>query len=615
MSTNRILLATASLLLLSKTAFASDNASLPGGLTIGSLVVAGIVVVIALVIVAVIALIMKQYIKVPPNQAAIISGRRHKLSDNGDTIGYRIVQGGATFLIPVIERADYLSLEVMNIPIVTTDAITREGVPLTVRTIANVKIGGDEGSLRNAAERFLGQDDAKIRGIVSQTLEAHLRSICGTLSVEEINNDRQQFSQKMVSEAMGDLKKLGIVIDAWAVQHIEDTQGYLTSLGKRRIAEVKRDASIGEAKALRDGNIQTAEANSEALTKSSEAQRAGEVAKNQNLALIAQAERDRAVKQAQFDATIATEKARTEQAGPLAKAEAERAVLVARVESERAKVEAEIRLQETHAARREAELKATVVKQAEADRQTQIIEAEGERQAAVIKAGGEKEAAVLSAEAVKLRTIAEGEANAMKIKALGLAEAETLKAKLIAEAEANKAKLLAAAEGEAAMLRQRGNAEAEAVKAKLLAEAEGTKAKLLAEAEGVLKKAEAFQQLDQAGRFMSILEHAPAIIEALGTAGNQVVEPAFRAIGAGLGNIERLSIVDTGSGSDGASALSRLAGTAPEVFFGALQKAKALGFKPEDLLAKIGIKLEDIGITVTPKTPALPAEAAPAKSE
>jgi flotillin len=212
---------------------------------LGGLFVPVIVVVCVLAVLIAISLFLRNYIKVPPNKVAIISGRKHKLS-TGETIGFRLVRGGATFKWPLLERVDYLGLDVLSIAVAIKKAITLEGVPLNVAAIANVKFGSDDVSLRNAAERFLNMSEDAIEKIILNTLEGHLRSICCTLTVEQINSDRQKFAQQMVGEAAVDLQRMGIVIDALVVQHIEDEQQYLTSLGLKRTAEVQRDAKIVE---------------------------------------------------------------------------------------------------------------------------------------------------------------------------------------------------------------------------------------------------------------------------------------------------------------------------------------------------------------------------------
>ncbi|HEX6623031.1 MAG TPA: flotillin family protein, partial [Pyrinomonadaceae bacterium] len=215
-----------------------------------------IVLVVSLAIIIAFWLLSRNYIKVPPNEAAVISGRSRKLSD-GTTVGYRLVRGGATLIFPFLEKVDYLNLNVLTVPLATSRAYTGQGVPVSVKAVANVKIKGDDESLRAAAERFLGMKQEEFHRLVFQTLEGHLRAILGTLTVEEINNDRQSFAQKLTTEAAGDLEKMGIGLDALTIQEISDEEGYLDALGKRRTAEVKRDAQIGEAQATRDSKIQS----------------------------------------------------------------------------------------------------------------------------------------------------------------------------------------------------------------------------------------------------------------------------------------------------------------------------------------------------------------------
>src|SRR5918997_6107246 len=160
------------------------------------LIIVGVVAVIVISLLVVLMLISKNYIKVSPNQAAVISGRSRKLGD-GTVVGYRLVRGGATLIVPFLEKVEYLSLNVLTVPLATSRAYTVQGVPVSVKAVANVKIKGDDDSMRAAAERFLGMQHDEFHKLVFQTLEGHLRAILGTLTVEEINNDRQSFAQKL----------------------------------------------------------------------------------------------------------------------------------------------------------------------------------------------------------------------------------------------------------------------------------------------------------------------------------------------------------------------------------------------------------------------------------
>ena len=397
------------------------------GLETSAMMVAIAVLLGLVAIFAAMALFARNYIKVPPSTVAIFYGRKHRIADergNQSTVGFRIVRGGAALRVPVLEQVAYLSLNIISIPLRIQRAYTKEGVAVTVEAVANVKIAGDDVSLRGASERFLGMTSEQIKGVIFQTLEGHLRAILGTLTVEEINADRQAFAQKMTDEAAVDLKKMGVNIDILTIQQISDEMGYLDALGKKRTAEVKRDAIIGEAQAQRDATIKSAMADQEGKTKRYEADVA-----------IAQSLRDKESRQAEFDAAVKAKQAEADQAGPLATATARQKVTEQETKIEQVRKQQEVLVQAQEAQRREQELLATVVKPAEAARQAAILKAEGERQATVIRAEAtQKELEFQGAgEAAKIERI--GRAEAAKVLAVGEAEAEVIKKKLLAEAE------------------------------------------------------------------------------------------------------------------------------------------------------------------------------------
>ena len=397
------------------------------GMELSAIAVALAILLALLGLFAAMALFARNYIKVPPSMVAIFYGRKHTIVDEKgqrSTVGFRVVRGGAALRVPVLEQVEYLSLNIISIPLKISRAYTKEGVPVTVEAVANVKIAGDDASLRSAAERFLGMSTEQIKGVIFQTLEGHLRAILGTLTVEEINADRQAFAQKMTDEAALDLKKMGVNIDILTIQQISDEMGYLDALGKKRTAEVKRDAVVGEAQAQRDAMIKSALADQEGKTKRYEADIA-----------IAQSLRDKESKQAEFNAAVESKNAESAQAGPLATAIAKQRVTEQETRIEAVKKQQEVLVQEQEVARRERELQATVVKPAEAERQAAILRAEGEKQATIIRAEATaKELEYKGAgEAAKIEKI--GRAEAAKVLAVGEAEAEVVKLKLLAEAE------------------------------------------------------------------------------------------------------------------------------------------------------------------------------------
>ncbi|MBI4477844.1 MAG: flotillin family protein [Acidobacteria bacterium] len=433
----------------------------PFGIEFSAITVAFAILLALLGLFAAMALFARNYIKVPPSTVAILYGRKHSITDekgNRATVGFRVVRGGAALRVPVLEQVDYLSLNVISIPLKISRAYTKEGVPVTVEAVANVKIAGDDMSLRSAAERFLGMTTDKIKEVIFQTLEGHLRAILGTLTVEEINADRQAFAQKMTDEAAVDLKKMGVNIDILTIQQISDEQGYLDALGKKRTAEVKRDAVVGEALAQRDATINSAMADQEGKTKRYEADVA-----------IAQSLRDKESRQAEFDAAVKAKQAEAEQAGPLATAIARQKVTEHETRIDQVRKQQEVLVQEQEAARKEKELQATVVKPAEAERQAAILRAEGEKQATIIRA-----------EATQKELEFEGAGEAAKIEKIGRAEA---------------AKVLAVGE----------------------AEAEVIKKKLLAEAEGLQKKAEAWKNFNEAAVINLVVDKMPQLAQAFAT--------------------------------------------------------------------------------------------------
>jgi flotillin len=265
-----------------------------------------IILFVVLALFIAIGLFSRNYIKVSPNMVAVFSGRKRKLAD-GRVVGYRMVKGGAALRIPLLEKIDYFSLNVITIPLEIKRAYTSKGVPVSVKAVANVKIRSDDTALQAAAERFLGMTPEQTQRVIFQTLEGHLRSILGTMTVEEVNSDRSTFAQKLTSEAATDLEKMGLGVDVLTIQEISDEEGYLDALGKRRTAEVKRDATIGEAEATRDSKIRSAQALQE-----------GEQAKFAADGNIAQAQRDFAIRQAGYAAEIETKKAKAALGGPFA---------------------------------------------------------------------------------------------------------------------------------------------------------------------------------------------------------------------------------------------------------------------------------------------------------
>jgi flotillin len=363
-----------------------------------------------------------RYKKVGPNEVLIISGRGVGTTDPGTgqkmRRSFRIVRGGGTFIWPVVERVDNLSLELMTIEVVTTNVYTSQGVPVTVDGVAQVKVGSDDVSIVTAAEQFLSKSTKEIQNVALQTLEGHLRAILGTLTVEEIYRDRDKFAQRVQEVSALDMKNMGLTIVSFTIKNIHDEQGYLDALGQARIAEVKRDATIGQANAQRDATIQSARARQE-----------GEVAKFEAETKIAEAQKNFAVQKASYDADVNQKKAESELAYTLQQNITNQKVKEQEVQISVVEKRKQIEVQEQEVARRERELEATVRKPAEAEQYRIRTLADAKKYQTETEAAGQSAAT---------RNLGAGEADANK--ARGLAQADVIQAQGFAEAQATSKK-------------------------------------------------------------------------------------------------------------------------------------------------------------------------------
>jgi len=383
---------------------------------------------VAIVAITVIITFLSRYTKVGPNEVLIVSGRKHRLGD-GSQVGFRIVKGGGTFVLPVIEKVDILSLELLTIDVQTPEVYTSKGVPVKVDGVAQIKVKGDDVSISTAAEQFLGKATDEIRNIATQTLEGHLRAILGTMTVEEIYQNRDAFASKVQEVAAGDMANMGLSIVSFTIRDIRDSQGYLDALGKPRIAQVKRDATIAQAEADRDSIIRSAQAN-----------QAGQEAKFVADTKVAEAQRDYQMKVADYQASVNQQKAQSDLAYDLQKFKTGQLVKAEEVQVQIIEKQKNIELQQQEIMRKQRELEATVQRPADAERY--------------------RVETLANAKNFQLETEAAGAASATK--ATGFASADVAKATGLAEAEANKARGLA----EASVIEAQGKATAEAMRVK-----------------------------------------------------------------------------------------------------------------------------------------------------
>ncbi len=197
-----------------------------------------------------------------PNEVLIFSGRSRTLSD-GSRVGYRVIQGGRGFRIPIIEEVAHLSLNTIPIDLTVSNAYSKGGIPLMVRAIANVKISSGEHELNNAVERLLGKDLEEIQTIAKETLEGNLRGVVASLTPEEVNEDRLKFAKELLDEADNDLSVLGLQLDTLKIQSVEDDRGYLDAIGRQSTAQIIATAQVVEAEKREESKLAEAKADME----------------------------------------------------------------------------------------------------------------------------------------------------------------------------------------------------------------------------------------------------------------------------------------------------------------------------------------------------------------
>ena len=443
----------------------------------------GVIIAIGVVVfllIAIVGVYVAKYRTAGPDEALIVTGsylgsKNVHTDDSGNKI--KIIRGGGTFVFPVFQQAEPLSLLSSKLEVTTPEVYTEQGVPVMADGTAIIKIGSSISEIATAAEQFLGKEKHEREAEAREVLEGHLRSILGSMTVEEIYKNRDKFSQEVQRVASHDLAKMGLIIVSFTIKDVRDKNGYLESLGKPRIAQVRRDADIATAEAEKETRIKRALADQQA--QQAELARATE---------IAEAEKDNQLKVAEYRREQEMAKARADQAYELESAKAKQEVTEQEMQVKIIERQKQIELEEKEILRREKQYDSEVKKKADADRY----------------------AIEQNAEAQKRKELAHADAEKYRIEALAKAEAEKIRLDGIAKADSERAQ---------------GETEAEIIRLKGLAEAEAKQ-----------KIAEAFEQYGQAAILDMIVRMMPEYAK-------QVATP--------LSNIDKITVVDTGSGTGG----------------------------------------------------------------
>ncbi|MDQ0156545.1 flotillin family protein [Robertmurraya andreesenii] len=384
--------------------------------------------VVVFLLIALIAVFITKYRTAGPDEALIVTGsylgsKNVNVDESGNKV--KIIRGGGAFILPVFQQAEPLSLLSSKLDVTTPEVYTEQGVPVMADGTAIIKIGSSIEEIATAAEQFLGKPKDERENEAREVLEGHLRSILGSMTVEEIYKNRDKFSQEVQRVASQDLAKMGLVIVSFTIKDVRDKNGYLESLGKPRIAQVKRDADIATAEAEKETRIKRAEADKDA--KKAELERATE---------IAEAEKENQMKMADFRREQDVAKARADQAYDLETARSKQEVTEQEMQIRIIERQKQIELEEKEILRRERQYDSEVKKKADADRY----------------------AVEQAAAADKAKQLAEADANQYRVESMAKAEAEKIRLDGLAKAEAERAK----GEADADIIRLKGLAEAEA---------------------------------------------------------------------------------------------------------------------------------------------------------
>lgn len=468
---------------------------------LGPIVVAGLA---ALALLIVISTLVGMYRKVAPNQALIVYGFR----------GTRIVQGGGTVVLPLVESARELSLELMSFDVAPQqDLYTNQGVAVNVEAVAQLKVKSNPESIRTAAEQFLSKPQQERENLIRLVMEGHLRGIVGQLTVESLVKEPEMVSDRVRSNVAGDTDKMGLEVVSFTVREVRDKNEYIANMGKPDIALIKRQADIAAAEADRDTAIRRAQAMRESAIAQAAADQERVLAQTMSQTKQAEAVRDLDLKRAEYQSTVQAQQATTDKSYEIQANIAQQRVVAEQVRIQQVEKEQQVKVQETEILRREKELIATVLRQAEIERQ-------------------------------RIETLAAAESHRLSLEAQGRAEAE--KARGFAEAD---------------IARARGNADAEVIRTRGAAEAEIILAKGQAEAEAMQVKANAYSGYGQAAILDKLLGSMPELARAMS-------EP--------LSKVDKITIVSTGdgngSGGIGSAAMvndiTKMVAQAPAIFEG-----------------------------------------------
>src|ERR1700723_3566295 len=345
-----------------------------------------------LAVLCLMAMFARLYRKAGPHEALVVYGFR----------GTRIIKGRGSVIFPMVENCRLLSLELMSFDVAPQqDLYTRQGVAVTVEAVAQIKVKSDPESIQTAAEQFLTKTPQEREALIRLVMEGHLRGIIGQLTVEEIVKQPEMVADRMRSTCADDINKMGLEVISFTIKEVRDKNEYISNMGRPDVARIKRDADVAAAEAERDTAIKRAEATRAAAVARAQADQERVLAETLSQAKQAEATRDLEIKRAQYVEATKKQQAQADKAYDIQGNIMQQQVIAEQVRVQQVQKEGEIKVQEAEIKRRENELIATTLKQAEVERQRietlasaekMRLTTEAEGRAAAIRSQGEAEA-------------------------------------------------------------------------------------------------------------------------------------------------------------------------------------------------------------------------------
>src|SRR5215510_5936151 len=385
-------------------------------MTVGFWVVVGLMVLATVLLSSFLASL---YRKAGPHEALIVYGFR----------GTRIVKGHGTVIFPMVEACHELSLELMSFDVAPQqDLYTKQGVAVSVEAVAQIKVKSDMQSIETASEQFLTKTAEQRESLIRLVMEGHLRGIIGQLTVEQIVKEPEMVADRMRSTCADDMNKMGLEVVSFTIKEVRDKTEYIVNMGRPDVARIKRDADVAAAEADRDTAIKRAEAMRASAIAKAQADQERVLAETVSQAKQAEAQRDLDIKKANYLETVKKQQAQADKAYEIQTNVMQQQVVAESVRVQQVEREQQIKVQEAEIQRREKELIATVLKQAEVERQRIAVLAEAEKGRLATEAEGHATA-----------TRVQGEAEAEIIFKKGDAEARAMNVKAEAYQEYNQA--------------------------------------------------------------------------------------------------------------------------------------------------------------------------------